>query len=232
MAENGRGSERRRLGSGSNRAIQSVTVVLAQVLCVGATSAQPREPAVPPVRWGAGAEVGATAPSGALRYGGYAASEVRLSTTLRLRFEPAFMATADELNGNYSGNGVLRQERTVIALLGRAFAGFAFTPWLTGYLGAFAGVGRGKLVSSSTGSASCGNATLVRPVFGAALGLGARTAPKHGVELGVLAELGKGYPFGVCNFEADTWDATPADPPYRSDGLFAFGALVRVGYTW
>lgn len=178
------------------------------------------------------------APGFDARFGAYAAAEVPVSERLRLRIEPAFVYMSHDLEASRydvpgQGFGTLKEERTVAGLLGRALAGYAFSSWLTGYAGLFAGGARGKLVSSSNDSPTCGSATLWRPVFGAAIGAGARTSENHGFELGVLAEVAKGYPFAICDsVVTDSGESVLADPPYRTDGLFTLSALARVGYSW
>lgn len=65
------------------------------------------------------------------------------------------------------------------------------------------------------------------------MGASARTSQKHGFELGVLAELAKGYPFAICDsVVTDSGESLLADPPYRTDGLFTLSVLARVGYSW
>lgn len=217
---------------------QAMSILVAVVTAATSVSAQPAEesrgPGAARLRWSAGAEVGTmVAPGFDPRFGAFAAAEIPISEALRLRIEPAFAFMSHDLEGSYYNSGTVRQERSVAALLGRALAGYAFSPWVTGYAGLFSGGARGKLVSSSSDSPTCGSATLWRPVFGAAMGASARTSQKHGFELGVLAELAKGYPFAICDsVVTDSGESLLADPPYRTDGLFTLSVLARVGYSW
>ncbi|MBI3204797.1 MAG: hypothetical protein HYZ29_24895 [Myxococcales bacterium] len=199
------------------------------------------EPGAHREQWSAsaGAEAGAmVAPGLAPRYGAFAAAELPVSRRLVLRLEPAvmFVSESNEVSRyQVPGEplGTVKEERTVLAVFGRAFAGLVFTPWLTGYAGVFAGGARGKIASSSTDSPTCGGGTLWRPVFGAALGAGARLAKRHGLELGALFELGKGYPFARCAvIRTDDGEDLLPDPPFEADGLFVLSALARVGYSW
>jgi hypothetical protein len=218
--------------------LRAMSMLVTAVTAAASVSAQPtegsRDPDASRLRWSAGAEVGAmVAPGFEPRFGVFAAAEVPVSETIRLRIEPALALMSHEWEVGRYDFGTVREERSVAALLGRALAGYAFSSWLTGYAGLFAGGARGKLVSSSSDSPTCGSATLWRPVFGVAIGAGARTAKTRGLELGVLAEFAKGYPFAHCDsVRTDSGESVLPDPPYRTDGLFTASALARVGYAW